>query len=1117
MQQQSNLEIPSFAISHISEYFQFNCEKLLRKIGNKNYEPKKNKEANYERKVNKKQNLDHSTLKEASQNRGIKFETKVRNELKNVTDYKNKYKSPAEARKILIDAQAGQFLYQLKFEIPDDLYDKLRIKNIIKLSPFVPDFIQVVEEGGEKQLMIWDAKAAKKIRYSHKFQVASYAYLLDHITKYIPGISISRMCGIFLPSTDGIKSIKKTFSIDFMLPRVDRFLSEKLPRIVSASEVPWHYNHSCKTCEFVKDCREDAKGTIAMIPYLSADDASYLKLTVQKNKLPNKNEVDIEDLANYVNNCQVDRKVKQIIRYDEKRKKSPYLEYKPENAQFIGWAIQLCTDSGKIIKKFSNLKSEKDETLSSFISLMSSFVTHLEKVFKYLCRKKSRACIFVYSEQEKILIQDSLLRLITLDPDKISKVIQHKAMQCLLNLFEDCSLLLAIKNDDNENSKIPDGWREFPRLIVLEHSLRENVAINVPGFYLITDVWEQMVKPKYSNLEEIKNLDPDAIQSIDLEYIYATWESVDKKKVNLRLKGRCYFFNIAYYDLLKEFTNEIESILIFYPQNSRKRADRLKDFIQGEVTCGILLKFDNIVEKNYYNEEVTAQFIIVCDEKSHKLEKSSFTDFILTEDSEEGTCEAICFSDMEYKNKFSDCPLPVLALIKVDNNSKGITIHLKGKFQKNVNGDPKEFKLRKDAKYRLYKRYLDFNTDKILKMLIDIYKQENSLFLDILKDPNAWSFSLPEIPKSKCDSFSMSSSQKTIPEALLEKRLQIVWGPPGSGKTHFLATKVIPWLVEKKENTIIGITANTNTAIDNLLKRIGVQKQKHNKMNDFLLLRMNTSSSRSSNSNDIKFYKPEELGEIIKYAGKPIVVGGTIWVWHKIHKNKYCDIMIIDEGSQLLVSDACVALECLNQANGKLIIAGDHMQLGPIIKNTYPAFSDDHPLIFGSIQQCLMRKNCNLNSFFKKIYGDDYESVRTSEWDFKNDNIKNPVIKQILSPGRVMTLVKLNNHDSREKSELLEADVVAEIVSAYFDANKSSQSSLFIVTPQHSQRLAIQSRVGKYLSNNNLKIDTVDKMQGQEADLVIACFGFHDNNEIARKSNFLFDPNRWNNVAISRA
>src|SRR4051794_8647970 len=50
----------------------------------------------------------------------------------------------------------------------------------------------------------------------------------------------------------------------------------------------------------------------------------------------------------------------------------------------------------------------------------------------------------------------------------------------------------------------------------------------------------------------------------------------------------------------------------------------------------------------------------------------------------------------------------------------------------------------------------------------------------------------------------------------------------------------------------------------------------------------------------------------------------------------------------------------------------------------------------------------------------------------------------------------------------------------------------------------------------NLQINTVEKMQGQEADLVISCFGFLDLNEITRESEFLFDRNRWN-VAISRA
>jgi DNA replication ATP-dependent helicase Dna2 len=58
-----------------------------------------------------------------------------------------------------------------------------------------------------------------------------------------------------------------------------------------------------------------------------------------------------------------------------------------------------------------------------------------------------------------------------------------------------------------------------------------------------------------------------------------------------------------------------------------------------------------------------------------------------------------------------------------------------------------------------------------------------------LKDPNAWGSSLIEEEHFKevknaalklRDSFSMSPSQKEISAELLERRLQIVWGPPVS-------------------------------------------------------------------------------------------------------------------------------------------------------------------------------------------------------------------------------------------------------------------------------------------------------------------------------------------------
>ncbi|CAG8753658.1 15705_t:CDS:1, partial [Rhizophagus irregularis] len=40
------------------------------------------------------------------------------------------------------------------------------------------------------------------------------------------------------------------------------------------------------------------------------------------------------------------------------------------------------------------------------------------------------------------------------------------------------------------------------------------------------------------------------------------------------------------------------------------------------------------------------------------------------------------------------------------------------------------------------------------------------------------------------------------------------------------------------------------------------------------------------------------------------------------------------------------------------------------------------------------------------------------------------------------------------------------------------------------------------------------EIQGQEADIVITCFGFFNINKTSKESKFLFDMNRWN-VALS--
>ncbi|CAG8643149.1 9136_t:CDS:2, partial [Cetraspora pellucida] len=1089
------IKIPSISISALSKYHQFDCDKLLRNILDEDSERRQS--VNRGEKKGQKLKVDNSTLREAVKSRGGDFETKV------VEDLEKRLKvidcTSYDLSKALItlkNAQVGEVLYQLKLDVPDNLYDHLKIKNIVRLRSFIPDFIEIVEENGKKLLVIWDAKSSKGTRASHQFQVAAYAYLLKHLTKDMPDISVSKTGGIFLPKKGGVE--RQTFRTDFLLSKIEKFLSTDLPEIATASEVSWHYNSRCKTCEFVDECRRDAKGSMSMIPYLSTDNANDLKLFVQntwikekKNKkdtmiedlenmftiddnelsehvkklinitpndylsnpkmLPliikddNDRPIDIEDLADdftklkiniedladcidklsiddekvTVNDNTVNRKIKQIIKYDKDRKKSPYIDaFETEKAQFIGtptasfpqktdhnlvitmsldpfvllpfsWAICLYTSDGKVIKKFQYAESiskyKDDDNQSVFVSLMDKFVTRLTKV----------------------MIQESLLKIIRLDG--ISEAIQHTTTRCLYNLFEDCSLLLAVGSDSDNNSEIPGEWREFPRLVILEQSLSENVAICVPGFYRFIDIWEQMVKPTLEDRQELLiALEPE-ISKIDLEDIYATWisENMSEDEISKSHLFRAEFVNAviqAYYTLVNKSTDDIASKLLFSPPTfvfseirsffhnylgklhffkqfeaaitySRTKAVRLRDFSQSEPKNGLRVKIDKFVKKED-GHEWTVRFIVInCDNEFHVLEPSPIKEFILVDDTPEGILEAIRFSDMKYKDKLFGYPLLVLSLVSIDDNDPTRrVIQLKGKFSnKNINVG---------SIYRLYKRYIDFNTDKILNMLVEIDEQQSSVFLDILRDPNAWGSSQSEessYPKELedtalglLDSFSMSPSQKEIASVILKKRLQIVWGPPGSGKTHFLALFVTWYLSTfksqstKNKNFMIGVTAFTRSAIDNLLDRIANVQKERNKTSDFTIVR--TVKEFKNPIDGVNDCKAETLprkisGGKLGIPGKPIVVGGTVWDWHKIRKEwksgqwTGCNIMIIDEGSQLLVSDASIALECLNPTSGKLIIAGDHMQLGPIIQNTYPIYGDNHPLIFGSIQQCLMRRD----------------------------------------------------------------------------------------------------------------------------------------------------------------
>eukprot|EP00953_Heterococcus_sp_UTEX-ZZ885_P040892 20895-Heterococcus_DN1.PRE.6 len=67
------------------------------------------------------------------------------------------------------------------------------------------------------------------------------------------------------------------------------------------------------------------------------------------------------------------------------------------------------------------------------------------------------------------------------------------------------------------------------------------------------------------------------------------------------------------------------------------------------------------------------------------------------------------------------------------------------------------------------------------------------------------------------------------------------------------------------------------------------------------------------------------------------------------------DLMIIDEGSQLTVAVASLAVQYVS-TRGRLIVAEDHLQLPPIIKGVYPQHKYGDIKYNGSVLECLLRQ-----------------------------------------------------------------------------------------------------------------------------------------------------------------
>ena len=178
----------------------------------------------------------------------------------------------------------------------------------------------------------------------------------------------------------------------------------------------------------------------------------------------------------------------------------------------------------------------------------------------------------------------------------------------------------------------------------------------------------------------------------------------------------------------------------------------------------------------------------------------------------------------------------------------------------------------------------------------------------------------------------------------------------------------------------IVLTAFTHSAINNLVRRvaqlhrdIAPRAGAENVVQPLVFYRL--SNAQAGEVGGVQQVDPKDLAKLQRRPGPDVngqsqeniirIVSGTVWqIRRAAHPETGVDYMrnvqmlMIDEGSQLLAADSIHAIECLDPDNGRLVVAGDHLQLGPVIAGEYP----ESKLAIdptGSIMKNLMRKKDN--------------------------------------------------------------------------------------------------------------------------------------------------------------
>jgi predicted RecB family nuclease len=339
-----------------------------------------------------------------------------------------------------------------------------------------------------------------------------------------------------------------------------------------------------------------------------------------------------------------------------------------------------------------------------------------------------------------------------------------------------------------------------------------------------------------------------------------------------------------------------------------------------------------------------------------------------------------------------------------------------------------------------------------------------------------------------------------------------VQGPPGAGKTYTAARAILALVAAGQR---VAVTALSHKAIGNLLAEVvGAARAAG--------VDVGVGHRGSDVPDGVEAYASYDELEADLAAGRLHVIGGTAWAWTRPGFREAFDTVVIDEAGQFSLATAL----SVATAGRNLLLLGDPQQLTQPIQGTHPGGAEvsalehllaGHPTLpddRGLFLAETWRMHPEVTRFVSRSF---YEARLQSRPE--NATLRLEGTDGFDGAGIAFVAAE---HEGRDGVAPEEVEVALEVllrltrpgarfVDKHGGARDLRHEDVLVIAPFNRHVDALASALP-----GGVRVGTVDRLQGQEAPVVLYALGVSSLDLAPRGVGFLFDLHRCN-VAVSRA